>query len=117
MDLYKKNSRAKKLKVLDVDASIEYEFELEDVVEFQTFCFKNETKNIIITIADVYKGDKWSDTCITGIVPNPSYGNNDSEKIPLRQSYSYREDKNYILDKINYYSKEYKKHVYEYSEK
>lgn len=116
-DLYKKNSRAKKLKVLDVDTNLEYEFELEDVVEFQTFCFKNETKNIIITIADVYKGDKWSDTCITGIVPNPSYGNNDSEKIPLRQSYSYREDKNYILDKINYYLKEYKKHVYEYSEK
>ena len=116
-DLYKKNSRAKKLKVLDVDNNLEYIFELEDVVEFQTFDFKNETKNIIITIDDVYKGDKWSDTCITGLVPNSPYGIINSDKISLKQTYSYKADKNSILERINYYKKEYKKHVYENSEK
>lgn len=117
MDLYKKNSRAKKLKVLDVDNNVEYIFELEDVIEFQTFSFKKKTNNIIITIDDVYKGDKWSDTCITGIVPNPSDTYIDAEKIPLNQNYSYKKDKDYILDKINYYKNKYKKKVYEYSDK
>lgn len=117
LDLYKKNSRAKKLKVLDVDNNIEYVFELEDVVEFQTFNFKNETNNIIITIDEVYKGDKWSDTCITGIVPNQNYATIDAQKISLKQSYSYKEDKNYILDRINFYQNNYNKHVYENSEK
>lgn len=117
LDLYKKNSRAKRLKVLDVDNNLEYVFELEDVVEFQTFNFKNETQNIIITIDDVYKGDKWSDTCITGIIPNLPYGHINADNILLKQTYSYKEDKDYILDKIEFYQKQYKKHVYENSEK
>lgn len=117
LDLYKKNSRVKRFKVLDVDNNLEYVFELEDVVEFQTFIFQKETKNIIMTIDDVYKGDKWSDTCISGIFPNQYYGRLDGKKIPLKQTYSYKEDKNYILGQIKSYQEKYKKHVYEESGK
>lgn len=68
-DLYRKNSRVKKFKVCDLDNSEEYIFELEDCVCFQIFTLNYQTKNLSLEILDVYKGDKYDDTCVSAIVP------------------------------------------------
>lgn len=68
LDLYKKNSRVKIFKAIDLDNDIVYEFNLEDIVEIQKFFLVQETCNLKLIIVDVYKGSLWDDTCVTGIV-------------------------------------------------
>lgn len=70
LSLYKKNSRVKTFVVKDLDNKVEYEVELDDVVMFQNIYFEKPTKNVTLEIKDVYKGDKWDDTCISAIIPD-----------------------------------------------
>ena len=67
-ELYKKNSRVKKFTVEDLDNNIKYEIKLTDDVKFQNFRLKKPTANIRLTIKEVYKGDKWDDTCVSSII-------------------------------------------------
>lgn len=102
-DLYKKNSRVKTFAVKDLDNDLDYIFHLEDVVEFQTFNFRKFTKNIELTILEVYEGDKWADTCVTGITPRswltvgPDYEDTD---VSFEQSYTYKCDRDEVLEDI-----------------
>ncbi len=83
-DYYKKNSRVKKLKVTDIEKNLVYYFDLEDVVIEQRFCLKEPAQNLKFEIADVYKGEKYQDTCITGLFghtyPNAIYISYDDDE-------------------------------------
>lgn len=83
-DYYKKNSRVKKLKVTDVEKNLVYYFDLEDVVIEQRFCLKEPAQILKFEIADVYKGEKYQDTCITGLFghtyPNAIYMSYDDDE-------------------------------------
>ena len=63
-DYYKKNSRVKKIKVQDEDGR-EYTFDLADEVRVQSFSLGSLTNSAKITILDVYKGEKYKDTCLS----------------------------------------------------
>ena len=99
--LYKKNSRVKTFSVKDLDNNQEYVFNLEDVVEFQSFYLRKKTQNIELTIKDVYKGDKWDDTCVTAIVPETSYTfEGEDTSVDFEQSYTYKLNKNQVLEEV-----------------
>ena len=66
-DYYKKNSRVKKLKVIDTENNKTYYFNLEDIVIEQHFRLEERTQHLEFEIAEVYKGDKYQDTCISGL--------------------------------------------------
>ena len=68
-DLYKKNSRVKTFRVKDLENKLEYDINLDDAVYVQCIKLKKPTKNIILYIKEVYKGDKWDDTCVSSLVP------------------------------------------------
>ena len=109
-DLYRKNSRVKAFSVRDLDNGGEYTFELEDCVCFQFFNLSGETKNIELKIAEVYKGDRWDDTCVSAIVPTMP-GVTDSA--PPYQKYTCFGDKEAVLKAIGWYTSEYKPYKYE----
>lgn len=69
-DLYMKNSRVKTFLVKDLDNNIEFEVSLKDEVYIQDIKLEKPTTNVILYIKDVYKGDKWADTCVTSLVPS-----------------------------------------------
>ena len=109
-ELYKKNSRIKTFSVKDLDNNQEYIFNLEDVVEFQYFALRRNTKNIELTIKDVYKGEKWDDTCVTAIIPETSYTfEGEDTSVDFEQSYTYKEDKNEVLKRVEEIRKTYTK--------
>lgn len=109
-NLYKKNSRVKAFAVKDLDNNQEYIFNLEDVVEFQSFYFRKKTKNIELTIKEVYKGEKWDDTCITALIPANIYSFGDEDKSqPFEQSYTYKRDKNEVFENIEQIKKSYER--------
>lgn len=99
-DLYKKNSRVKTFTVKDLDNNLEYVFNLEDAVEFQFFKLRKVTKNVELTIKDVYKGDIWDDTFITTILPDAYSSDWEDKSVPFVQTYTYKCDKKEILDRI-----------------
>ncbi|MBQ2572455.1 MAG: hypothetical protein II579_08310 [Treponema sp.] len=69
LDLYKKNSRVKVFTVEDLDNNITSSIKLADEVVFQDFKLQKPTKHIRLTIKEVYKGNKWEDTCVSSIIP------------------------------------------------
>ncbi len=68
MHLYKANSRVKKILVESDKPKFKKEYELEDVVKYNLITLPQETNKIRITIKEVYKGDKYDDTCISSII-------------------------------------------------
>ena len=100
-ELYKKNSRVKTFSVRDLDNNQEYIFNLEDVVEFQYYKLRKNTKNIELTIKAVYEGEKWDDTCVTAIVPENTYSfEGEDTSVAFEQSFTYKKDKNKVLERI-----------------
>lgn len=73
--LYKANSRAKKIRIKNLDSGISMDVVLEDKFEKQTIDIKdlalyyNIFTTIEITILEVYPGDKYKDLCIQAIIP------------------------------------------------
>ncbi|MBR0098696.1 MAG: hypothetical protein IJP90_03165, partial [Treponema sp.] len=95
---------------VNLDNNQEYIFNLEDVVEFQSFYFRKKTKNIELTIKEVYKGEKWDDTCITALIPANIYSFGDEDKSqPFEQSYTYKRDKNEVFENIEQIKKSYER--------
>lgn len=68
--LYKANNRVKKAVVTSLDKNnpFEIEYEFEDYVHFSEIKFPVAVDKIRFTIKEVYKGDKWDDTCITAVI-------------------------------------------------
>lgn len=68
--LYKANNRVKKAVItsLDEENPFEIEYEFEDYVHFSEIDFPCEVNKVRFTIKEVYKGEKWDDTCITAVI-------------------------------------------------
>ena len=61
--------RIKKLKLVDLDTNEEWEQILEDTPNPQFVdCKGHEGNRIRAIIQDVYPGDLWKDTCVSGII-------------------------------------------------
>lgn len=65
---YKENSRVKIFKVEDLENGESKTLSLKDVVQFTDFLFEKPTSKFRLTILDVYKGSKYKDTCVSGLV-------------------------------------------------
>ena len=74
-DLYKANSRAKKIRIKSLESEKSIEIDLKDTPEVQTVSIDklnlnyNVYTNLEITILEVYPGDKYKDLCIQAIIP------------------------------------------------
>lgn len=68
--LYKANNRVKKavLTSLDKDNQFEIEYDFDDYVHFSEINFPKSVNKVRFTIKEVYKGEKWDDTCITAVI-------------------------------------------------
>lgn len=68
--LYKANNRVKKAVItsLDKDAPFEIEYDFEDYVHFSEINFPKAVNKVRFTIKEIYKGEKWDDTCITAVI-------------------------------------------------
>ena len=88
--LYRDNSRVKKILIESEDPKFAKEYELEDVVRYTSIQLPEKTEKIRITIKDVYKGDKYDDTCISSIIvtdPNaPSFEDQKKQLLKLLEA-------------------------------
>ncbi len=68
--LYKANNRVKKAVITSLDKNnpFEFEYDFEDYVHFSEINFPKATNKVRLTIKEVYKGEKWDDTCITAVI-------------------------------------------------
>ena len=72
-NLYTDNSRVKTILIESQNPKFAIEYELEDIVRYNVIKLPEKTDKIRMTIKDVYKGDKYDDTCISSIlVTNPN---------------------------------------------
>jgi hypothetical protein len=82
-ELYLKNSRVKKISVVDAITNKEELFDLKDDANIQMIRVKNPTKKVIIKILEVYEGTVYKDTCLNFILGDkyytPSLGPNGPE--------------------------------------
>lgn len=109
-DLYRNNSRVKLFSVHDLDNDDDYYFEMADCVCFQFFYLNKQTKNIELTIKEVYEGDTWDNTCITAIIPEK---NNSTIRFDKYQKYSPYSSKNDIIETLKIYTSKYNLYKYE----
>ena len=74
-DLYKANSRAKKIRIKNLETGSSKDFSLKDSMEMQIISlldlniWSNVNTNLEITILEVYPGEKYKDLCIQAIIP------------------------------------------------
>lgn len=68
--LYKANNRVKIARIKSLDASnpFEIEYDFADYVHFAEIDFPAKVSKVEFIIKDVYKGEKWNDTCVSAIV-------------------------------------------------
>lgn len=68
--LYKANNRVKKAVVTSLDKNnpFEIEYEFEDYVHFSEINFPKPACKVRFTIKEIYKGEKWDDTCIQAVI-------------------------------------------------
>lgn len=64
--LFMQNNRIKKL-LVETDTGFSQLVDFEDVAEFTEISLPAKTKHIKLTIKEVYKGTKYSDTCISAV--------------------------------------------------
>lgn len=70
--LYKYNNRVKTAVItsLDKEHPFEFEYTFEDYVHFSEITLPEKVGKVRLTIKDVYKGEKWDDTCIQAVITN-----------------------------------------------
>lgn len=66
-NLYENNNRVKVFEVYNQNNKKIQEIELEDTPDPQIFIIKEKCESIKLVIKEVYKGNKWDDTCINFI--------------------------------------------------
>lgn len=89
MNLYKENSRPKKIRIESDSPKFSLEYEFSDYVAFHDISLPAETDHVKLTILDVYKGSKYDDTCITAIM------------VGQTRTRSYEEEKKEVLKYLN----------------
>ena len=70
--LYKYNNRVKTAVITSLDKAHPFEFEytFEDYVHFSEIQLPEKVGKVRFTIKEVYKGEKWDDTCIQAVITN-----------------------------------------------
>lgn len=85
MQAYKRNNRLKRIKVESIEPAFSMEYAFEDYVAYHTIKLPAATKSVKITILDVYKGAKYSDTCVTAIaLPQERWRTKEAEDKEVR---------------------------------
>ena len=95
LKLFKENNRPYIITVIDIENNYEFDINIPDYVYFSEISFQKETKHIKLVIKDVYRGSKYNDTCITGLVNEGGYSDkyylnklnnsiNEYEEIPYK---------------------------------
>lgn len=65
--LYKANNRLKRVLIESEEPRFSIEYTFEDIVQFHKIDLPKKTRKITLTIKEVYKGEKWDDTCVSAI--------------------------------------------------
>lgn len=68
MKLYKENSRLKEIEIVNLETGKKKNISFEDKVYFNYITFDEPLTKIKIIIKDVYKGSKYTDTCVSAII-------------------------------------------------
>lgn len=70
--LYKANNRVKKAKIVSLDENnpFELEYTFEDYVHLSQIDFPAKASKVRFIIEEVYKGERWDDTCIQNVITN-----------------------------------------------
>lgn len=68
MQLYKRNGRLKRIRVESTAPAFSMEYSFDDFVAYHSIKLPAATQSVKITILDVFKGEKYSDTCVTAIM-------------------------------------------------
>lgn len=69
---FRENSRAKAIRIDDLDNGLAYQLELADEIAFTGICLELPTRNVRLTIIAVYEGTVYQDACISAIIPEDS---------------------------------------------
>ena len=67
--LYNANRRVKEIRIIDKNNRFEQTYYLEDIIEFQEIIFPISSNNIIVKIQSYYEGNKYTDICLSSIIP------------------------------------------------
>lgn len=67
--LYMDNRRVRELKIIDKKNKFEINYVLEDKIEFQEIIFPSLSNNVIIKILSYYNGNRYTDICLSSIIP------------------------------------------------
>jgi len=85
MQAYKRNNRLKRIKVESIEPAFSMEYTFEDYVAYHTIKMPMATKAVKITVLEVYKGEKYSDTCVTAItLPQERWRTKEAEDKEVR---------------------------------
>lgn len=67
--LYEYNNRIKRIRIYYEDLNEFMDIDLEDTPQLQYVQFDKKYKKIRIEILDVYRGERWNDTCVNMMLP------------------------------------------------
>jgi hypothetical protein len=67
-ELYENNNRTKRIRIYTETEKGWAEFDMEDSANPQIVKLKKSAKKIKLEIADIYRGSKWDDTCISMVL-------------------------------------------------
>ncbi|MBQ8384951.1 MAG: hypothetical protein IJX45_06960 [Spirochaetaceae bacterium] len=69
---FRENSRAKSIRIEDLDNGLVYQLKLADEIAFTGIQLKLPTCNVLLLITEVYEGSVYQDACISAIIPEAS---------------------------------------------
>ncbi|MBR2462348.1 MAG: hypothetical protein IKB33_04365 [Spirochaetaceae bacterium] len=69
---FRENSRAKSIRIEDLDNGLVYQLNLSDEIAFTGIQLKLPTCNVLLLITEVYEGSVYQDACISAIIPEDS---------------------------------------------
>lgn len=87
LNLYKNNSRVKKLKIENLTTGETWIENFEDKIYIKRIVSDTPSKSFKISIADVYKGSRYKDTCITAIFSDPNWPRIDQKANTYYENY------------------------------
>lgn len=69
---FRENSRAKSIRIEDLDNGLVYQLDLADEIAFTGIQLDLPTCNVLLRITAVYEGSVYQDACISAIIPEDS---------------------------------------------
>ena len=66
---FRENSRAKSIRIEDLDNGLVYQLELADEIAFTGIQLDLPTCNVLLRITAVYEGSVYQDACISALIP------------------------------------------------